>query len=309
MKIAVVGAGAMGSLFGAKLNQTPNSVILVDLWQDHIKKMNEEGLLVETGEQKESIPVRALVPEDVREKVDLVLLFTKTFHTHAALAGMGRALDSTTHVVTLQNGVGQVDIIKQFVNINRINHGITTYPCTLVGPGHIRTESQGYVKMMAVNGEISPVLESFNEALENAGMNSDITPDVTVAIWEKLAFNSAMNALTATLRITVGQIDAVKEGRELAFSIVDEAVAVALAKGIAVDDQRIAATMEMAFAQHKSHRPSMLQDVEAQRATEIDFINGAIVREAKDLGIATPINETLLRLVKTVEASYSRHNG
>jgi len=127
---------------------------------------------------------------------------------------------------------------------------------------------------------------------------------VFVAIWEKVAFNSAMNAITATTRLKLGCIGSTEEGRELAFEVAREVASVATAKGINVDVDRVLKVMDKDFRDHADHKPSMLQDVLAKRQTEADFINGAAVREAKRLGMRIPLTETLYRLIKTIQANY-----
>lgn len=301
MKTVVLGAGAMGCLFGGGLKAAGNEVLLVDVWKDHVERINSHGLSIDREGEQQTVQVPACLPEEVNATPDLVLVFTKSFHTEAALTSIAVVLAGHTHVMTLQNGVGHVDIIKKFVDPARIIHGVTTYPCDLVGPGHIRTQGDGQIKMMSVDKQPNEVLAAAREMFSGAGFNCNVDPDVDVAIWEKLAFNSAMNALTAVLRQSVGAIDDAEEGRTLAFQIVDEVVAVAQKQGIAVDRERIGATVEMALAEHRDHKPSMLQDILKGRQTEIDYINGAAIHAARSFGLTLPVNETVYRLVKTLE--------
>lgn len=301
MKITVVGAGAMGCLFGGGLKMAGNNVLLVDVWKDHVERINSHGLAIDREGVKQAVQVPACLPDELNQTPDLVLVFTKSFHTEAALTSIAGTLAGHTHVMTLQNGVGHVDVIKKFVDLAQIIHGVTTYPCDLVGPGHIRTQGDGQIKMMSVDKQPNEVLTAAKEIFTGAGFNCDIDPDVDAAIWEKLAFNSAMNALTAVLRQPVGAIGDAAEGRALAFEIVDEVVAVAQKLGLAVDVERIGATIQMAMAEHRDHKPSMLQDILKGRKTEIDFINGAAIKTGRSLGLTLPVNETVYRLVKTLE--------
>jgi 2-dehydropantoate 2-reductase len=207
--------------------------------------------------------------------------------------------------MTLQNGVGNVEIIEKFVPASHIIHGITTYPCDIIGPGHIRSQSEGYIKMMSVDGKHRSRLDAIATLFKGAGLDCEITPQAHIAIWEKLAFNSVMNALTALLRVNVGQLGDTVEGMELASQIVDEIISVAHAKEIFIDRERILSTISMAFDKHRDHKPSMYQDILKKRKTEIDFINGAAANEAKKLGIHLPVNETIYRLIKIVEAAHA----
>jgi 2-dehydropantoate 2-reductase len=305
MKIVIVGAGAMGGLFGGLLKKAGSDVALIDVWKDHVDTINRDGLLIERDGERMNVPIPALFPDQVTGNADLMIVFTKSFNTESAVAAIRGMITGTTWALSLQNGIGHVDIIEQFIPRDRIVHGVTTYPSDLVGPGHIRSEGQGTVKIMSVNGEPAPMVQTIQEALNRAGIHCEANPNVVAAIWEKLAFNSVMNALTSAMGLTVGQVGDAKEGRELAEQIVDEVVGVAHRKEILADKSRIMSMVSMAFEKHRDHRPSMLQDILAKRKTEIDAINGAVVREADGLGMRLPVNETVYRMVKTVENAHS----
>jgi 2-dehydropantoate 2-reductase len=309
MKVMILGAGAMGSLFGGMLKQAGNDVLLVDVWKEHVEAIKANGLIMEKGEVRQVVSIPAALPAEVRMAPDLIVIFTKSFHTQTAFESVKHAITDSTHVLTLQNGVGHVDIIARFVGLERIIHGVTTYPCDLAGPGHIRTPGEGAIKFMTVNGNPGKMLDAVNTMFREAKMNSTIVPDIERAIWEKLAFNAAMNALCAVLRVTVGQLGSTSHGRDMAAAIVDEVVGVAQAKGIRADKTTISDTLAMAFREHKAHMPSMLQDVLHKKKTEIDFINGAAVTTGRAIGLDLPVNETVYRLIKVLESSYLPEEG
>jgi 2-dehydropantoate 2-reductase len=304
MKIAVLGAGAMGCLFGGKLKIAGQDVVLIDVWTEHVEAINRNGLLLEADQTRQCIDVPARFIEQVPEHQDLVILFTKGMHTEQALRSATNILGERTYLLTLQNGLGQVDIAKTMVDSSRIIHGITTYPCDLIGPGHVRSKGRGQIKFMSVDGKHHPMLDRLEKAFQAAGLDGSVTPSVEEMIWEKLAFNAALNSLTAVTGLTVGQVGDSQQGRNLAYAIVGEVIAVANKKGIHVDSGRVLSTLDMAFTGHRDHQPSMLQDRLVSRKTEIDFINGAVVYEARKLDMAIPITETLYRLVRVLEESY-----
>ncbi len=304
MRIIIVGAGAMGGLFGGLLKRAGNDVVLVDSWKAHVDAINHNGLLLERDRQRLTVPIPAMLPEDADGAAELVIVFTKSFSTKAAVSAIKGVIAEKTWVLTLQNGIGHVDVIQQFIPCDRIVYGVTTYPSDLAGPGHIRSEGEGTVKLMSVSGERGPMVQAIDETFNRAGICCEIDPDVLVAIWEKLAFNSVMNALTAVMGLTVGQVGEANEGRKLAEQIVDEVISVAHWENISVDKVRIMSMISMAFEQHREHRPSMFQDVLAKKKTEIDSINGAVIREADKLGLQLPVNETVFRMVKTIEKAY-----
>jgi 2-dehydropantoate 2-reductase len=301
MRIAIVGAGAMGCLFGGFLKLGRSDVVLVDVWQEHVAAINANGLIIEKDKKRLVITVPACLPSQLQPPIDLLLLLTKSFNTEAALRGVTDCITSATHVMTLQNGVGHVETIKKFVMEDKIIHGITTYPSDLVGPGNIQTKGDGIIKMMSVDGSKNPILGHIAEAFHTAGMNCEITPDVSVAIWEKLAFNCAMNGLTAVLRMNVGMLADAPEGLQLVGQMVEEIVSVARKKNLAVDINRIMSTVAMAFSEHRQHHPSMLKDILTKRKTEIESIHGAAIRQGAELGLELPVNSTIYRLVKIIE--------
>ncbi|MFV0436381.1 MAG: ketopantoate reductase family protein [Desulfopila sp.] len=301
MKIGVVGAGAMGGFFGGHLQRAGHQVTLVDTWQHHIDTINTWGLTIRKDDGEMVVRVAACQPQDLGGELDLILLMVKSFHTQAALHDIRHAITAGTVIMTLQNGIGHVDKIAAFAPPNRIIQGITTYPADLEGPGQVSSTGQGMIKMMTVDGQYSPILEEVCQAFCNGGLDCQIEPEVTVAIWEKLAFNAAMNGLCAILNIKVGGLGDSTMGRELAKTIVAEVVEVALKKQIPVQHERILATMDMAFAEHREHQPSMLKDILSGKPPEVEAIHGAPVQEGRRLGLALPVCETVYRLIRIIE--------
>jgi 2-dehydropantoate 2-reductase len=304
MKIAIVGAGAMGCLFGARLKPYVPDLVLVDVWKEHIVRLKAQGLRIETNGAAETIFIAACLPKHLPFQPDLLILFTKTFQTEAALGAIRAFISEESYLMTLQNGIGHTDIIEEYFAPSRIIHGITTYPCDLVGPGHIRTKGDGYIKFMSLAGHPYKVLQAIDQLFKGAEMDSQIAPDVNTLIWEKLAFNAAMNALTAITNSTVGQLADSPQGRQLVGAVVSEAVDVAAKLELPIDHRRIEQTIDLAFREHREHKPSMLQDVVHKKKTEIEFINGAIAKKARMAGTSAPINETLYNLVKILESGY-----
>jgi 2-dehydropantoate 2-reductase len=306
MNIAVLGAGAMGCLFGAKLWESGQQVILVDVREDHVAAINELGLAVDAEGAERIVRVPASLPAEVTEPPELILLFTKAFHTESALAGAKRFIGPDTWILSLQNGLGHQEIIEKFVDRSRIVVGTTTFPSDFAGPGRIHTKGSGATRIMTADGVRSDRLEAVAAALDGAGLNCQISEGVQAVIWEKVAFNAALNCLTAVTGLPVGGVGGAPEGRALAERVVAEALEVARKKGLAVNEAGVQETVGMAFRDHGDHKPSMLQDLLAGRPTEVGFINGAIVREAKALGVEVPVTETLGCLVKVIEAGRLR---
>ena len=302
MNIVVIGAGAMGCLFGGKLNSnSQNKVLLVDKWGEHVNQINSEGLQINSENGVEHIAVKAIPAGASLEPADLVIQFTKSQDTQKALEEVQNVLRKDTLVLTLQNGLGNVEKIANYVTIEQIIVGITTFPSDIVGPGVISTHGGGKTWIMSADGKMRPQTETLAGILNESGLCCTVEKDIYLKIWEKLAFNAALNSLCAVTRLPVGGIGRSEQGRKLAMCVVREVVEVANLKGIKADLDRCRKMIEMAFASHKDHQPSMLQDVLAGRTTEIESINAAAVREADQLGIQLPATSILADLVKVIQ--------
>lgn len=302
MKVAVVGAGAMGCLYGAAFHRGGAEVVLVDVNDAHIAAINGRGLELDTRAGVELLPLRALRPEEQRDPVDLVVLFTKTFHTDTALEGVAAAIGLETHVLTLQNGLGNDEAVARHVARERVIAGISTLPSDLAGPGKVRSHGEGGSQIYPAFGGDPGFAQKVADLLTAGGLPTTLAPDIQAAIWGKAIFNATMNTLCALTRRTPGFLGAHEESRALIHAAVEEGVAAAHAAGVAVDGAKIHALTQVSVTDHADHEASMLQDVKAGRRTEVDAIAGAIVRAAQEKGVATPVLETLWRLVKLEEA-------
>ena len=306
MRIAVVGAGAMGMLFGGRLAKSGNKVTMVDVVPAILDTINSDGIVLEDDEGEQHFPVAAMRGEELSELQDLVILFTKTLYSRAALESAKGYIGSDTVVLTLQNGLGNIELLNEYVGIDQILVGVTNYASDVTGIGRIRTQGSGYVRMMSANGKIGESVVQVNAVLCDAGFNSEIREDVFAAIWEKVGFNAALNSTTALCRVPVGGVGDVEEGRLIAFEIARESAAVAQAYGVKADADRMIESMCYAFEHHQDHFTSMAQDVLNQRRTEVDSINGQIVKRAREKGIEVPFIEAVYLLLKVVESSYVR---
>ncbi|WP_313344339.1 2-dehydropantoate 2-reductase [Sedimentibacter sp.] len=304
MKTLVLGAGAMGCLYGGLLKEKGNDVILVDVSRSQVDEINKNGLALETAEGKRNITIKAKFAHDVTEQPDLIILFTKTIHSKSALSSLKEIIGPETMVLSLQNGLGNDEVIKEFVPTDRIIIGTTNFPSDLLKPGNVRSLGKGTTKIMSCNGEVTEKLKQIEMMLNEAGFNCIITEDVFVSIWEKVAFNAACNALTAASRLKLGDVGKTDEGKKLARSIAKEAISVANAKNINANAENVIKLIELDFVEHAEHMPSMMQDVLGNRMTEIEFINGAVVREAEKLGIDVPVTNVLYKLVSMIQKNY-----
>jgi 2-dehydropantoate 2-reductase len=305
MKIAVVGAGAMGSLFGGRLKLAGNDVSLIDVNAAHVAAVRQHGLLLELGDACHTVALSIGEAKEFSELVDLLLVFTKAVHTSAALEAAKHLIGPETRVLTLQNGLGNADRLVQVAPADRVLFGFTNWPADFVGPGHVRSHGLGKVSLWSYDDRLSAFAQTVCGVLSDAGLACSMDPQVIVAIWEKVAFNAAMNSIAAVTGSTVGQMADDSDLRELVATVVKETAEVAKARGVPVSERRITEMVALAFADHREHKPSMLQDVLHRRATEIGAINGAILDEAKRAGRSAPVTQTLLRLVRAKERRYA----
>lgn len=301
MKIAVIGAGAMGSLFAGRLADKKHEVSLIEVSGAMIDAITGQGLRMTGlfGENTYRLPVGAA--DRYAGSVDLLIVFTKGMHTASAMDAARHLIGPETWALTVQNGIGNVEAIEAFIPRDRIVMGMTNWPSTLLEPGLINVPGEGEIKVWPADGEASPAFNAIAEALDQAGLNCKPDPKVEVAIWEKLAFNSALNSLAAITGLTVGEMGDRAESRNIVFTILDEVVAVAKARGLAVDADHIRQSVEYAFANHRQHKPSMLQDRLAGRRMEIGTITGAVGKAGEALGIATPVTTTFANLLTLVD--------
>jgi len=306
MKIVVIGAGAMGSLYGGLLKEQGNDVVLVDVFKQHIEAINNSGLILEMEKGKRVIAIEAKYASEVKEAPDLAIVFTKTIHTESALASVRAFLGENTYVLTLQNGLGNVELIEKYVPQDRIIVGVTNFPSDLIGPGSIRSLGTGETIIMSAGGVVSARLLEVETMMNEAGLHCKISPGVFEHIWEKVAFNAAINTLTSVTKLRIGDMAGTEEGRNLVYDIVNEVISVANKRGIAADKNTVVKNVLRVFEEHADHMPSMMQDVLAHRATEVESINGAVVREAQALGMDVPVTRVFYQLICIMQKTYDR---
>ncbi|MFC3097440.1 ketopantoate reductase family protein [Alteraurantiacibacter palmitatis] len=302
MNIAILGSGAMGCLFGAAFHRAGCKVTLVDVSQPHIDAINANGLELDTRAGVEHLPIPARLPAEAKGPFDLIVVFTKTFHTLGALHGIAHAIGPDTHLLSLQNGLGNDARLAGFVPDAQVMVGASMLPSDLVGPGKVRSHGTGYSRLYPAFGGDPAMAEQVADALTRGGLPAQLDPAIHEAIWSKVIFNAAMNPLCALTRRTPGFLGASEEARATIRAVVEEGVAAAHANGRMIDAQPIHDLTQVSMTDHANHEASMLQDVKAGRRTEVDAINGAIVEAAEARGLSAPVTRTLWHLVKLEEA-------
>jgi 2-dehydropantoate 2-reductase len=223
-------------------------VTLLDVDEAHLHAINENGLQLSTDAGERTVTnLEALRPEAVVQPADLLVVFTKTLHTQAALGAARAALGPETALLSLQNGLGNAERLAQFADPGRVMIGVTTWPADKNGPGRVSSHGTGVIRLMSADGADSPMLSRTVEALNDAGLACTADADVWAAIWEKVAFNAALNSLCAVTGCMVGELTNVADGEALALKIVAEVAAVAHAHGVAVNEPHVAGNVRHAL--------------------------------------------------------------
>jgi 2-dehydropantoate 2-reductase len=303
LKVAVVGAGAMGSLFGGLLAEAGADVWLIDVWKAHVDTVNEQGLTIEREGRTRTIYLQAASDPTAVGQSDLVIVFVKSTHTAGAAQTACSVAGQKGLVLTLQNGMGNADRIAQDVDPMNVIAGTTSYGATMLGPGKIRHAGVGLTTIgMWLDGEKEKAAQ-VAAFFSKAGIETEVAEDVRSIVWGKLLINVGINAITALTGIKNGELLDLEATKALSQAAVAEAVAVAEAQNIDVRDDVAAHVLEVARAT-SANRSSMGQDVDNRRLTEIGAINGVVVKEAERLGMPAPVNRTLTALVETLQAHY-----
>ncbi|MDI6602044.1 MAG: ketopantoate reductase family protein [Thermoanaerobacteraceae bacterium] len=305
MRIAVLGSGAMGSVFGGKLTESGEDVTLIDVWKEHVDTMNKDGLHLEGIGGDRFIPVKAVTSTgNIDGKVDLIIVFVKSSFTETAVKEALPIVGEDTLVMTVQNGLGNAEKIAGIVGEKRTIAGVTGNGGTLLGPGHVRHAGVGDTIIGPLNGDVTEKVEEVARVLSKAGLPAKVSTNVPGLIWGKLIANIGINALTAILRVQNGYLVEHRNAEKLMEQAVKEAVEVCNAKGIKLEyDDPVEHCKDVARAT-ATNFSSMYQDMSNKRITEIDYINGAVVSEGAKLGIPTPVNEVLVELIKALEEGY-----
>lgn len=304
MHVLILGAGALGTLLGARLARARVPVTLFGTNREHILAMQKDGVLVEelNGSVEKTSAAAVFDPSQVRGDVDLVLVTIKSYDTDRAVENIRPYCQTETIFLTLQNGIGNWERIASQVGREKVLLGSTAQGATLVAPGRIRHGGNGLSFVGEPEGRLSPRVEGVVDLFRQAGLETQPSDRMVQIVWEKLMVNVGINAITALTGIRNGLVANLEAGRELSRAAVEEALAVARAKGFAIDDEMVERVLTVA-RNTAANRSSMGQDVDRGKRTEIDAINGAIVQFGKELGLPTPVNRTLTLLIKIVEAN------
>ena len=296
MKIAILGAGALGSVIGARLAEAGCPVELLTTNAAHREAIRAQGLTFETPEGTRRVRIPANPPDAAQAQPDLILLLTKTKDIEAALTATRPLIDAGAAVLTLQNGLGNAARVAGVVPPDRVLYGSTMTNGRMVAPGHVATQGQGTASFTALTDKGRALAEQ--AALDVPGFRMDFAGDADQVLWRKAAFNCALNAICGLTMARIGVLAASPSTRALAYDVAAEVVTLANAEGVAITLDEVRAMMDRALDSHGSHKSSMMQDMEAKRPTEIESLCGEVTRLAARHNLPVPLNSALAALVR-----------
>jgi len=305
MKIAVVGVGAMGSVYAGLLAEAGNEVWAIDVWCEHVTAMRERGLRVEGASGDRTVQLHATEDPTEVGPCDLVIVATKASGVAAAARGLGPLLASHTPVLTIQNGLGAADRISQHVSPDRVMIGVAGgFAASMRGPGHAHHHGMELVRLGEREGGITPRLEKVAQVWSDAGFRVKTYDDIDQLVWEKFIVNVTFNGpCTAFLR-SAREVMRDPVTWKIAMGCGREAFAAGRAKGIHFSYSDPEEYIQSFSGRVPDARPSMLQDHEARRRSEIDAINGMVPVVAGEVGLRAPYNEVITAVVKAREATF-----
>src|SRR4030043_2396362 len=249
MRTVIVGAGAMGSLFGGVLSLSGEEVWLVDIWKENVDAIRSKGLVIEEKGKTQTISVNATPDIASIGKADLILYFVKTYHTEKAVSDSLVLEKEDTVFLTLQNGLGNEETICKQVDRKKVLLGVTGQGATLLGPGHIRHAGWGKTYVGELDGKTSDRVNQIVQMFRKAGIETEVSSKIHNLVWEKLFVNVGLNALAALLGLKNGQLLDYPETLRLMEALVSEAIAVARKKGILIEGNQIQKPKTVARAQ------------------------------------------------------------
>lgn len=307
LKIGILGAGALGCAIGGVLTQAGHEVWLVNRNAAHVNALRAHGLVMRVDGVDQTVPVRATTDcaeiAAVSGAMDLVMVLVKSFHTREVIESALSIVGEHTAVMSLQNGLGHEEVLANVVGRHKVLAGKTYAGGVLLAAGHVISGTAGKETLLGeLDGALSERVQRLAAAFNQAGLVTTVSTNMVGTMWDKLLVNVATGALSAITRLPYGALYQVPEIEVCAVAAVAEAMAVAQASGIVLTTLEARAPWVKAAAGLPfEFKASMLQSIEKGALTEIDFINGAVVRQGAKVGVPTPVNQALVACVKGLE--------
>ena len=310
MKVAIVGTGAMGSVYAALFASAGHEVWAIDAWKEHVAAMREKGLRLEGASGDRTVKVNATTDTKDAGPCDLVILATKAMHVESAAKSIPTLLKSDTPVLSIQNGLGGPDTAASVLGKEKVMVGVVGgFGASMKGPGHAHHNGMELVRLGEYGGlsggGITPRLRKVEDAWKSAGFKVKLFDDIDQLIWEKLLCNCAYSGPCGVAEVTVGEVMSDPDLAKISAACASEGFSVARKKGVKLGFDDPVAYVRDFGSKIPNARPSVLLDLLAKRKSEIDVINGSIPRVAREVGMTAPVNEAITALVKAKERKIS----
>jgi len=304
MKICFLGAGSLGSAIGGALAEGGADVTLINTSRAHVDAINRDGLVLREDGVDRTVRLRAATDAASVGPVDLVIVLVKSYHTRDAMERARALIGPRTVVISLQNGMGHEDVLAEVVGREHVMGGKTYLGGVMLAPGHVIAGLKGKETIIGeLDGTVSDRGRQIAAVFSAAGLRCTVSTDIRGTIWDKLLVNIATGALAAITRLPYATLYRVPEIKACALAAVAEAMAVARAEGVTLSwTDAEAPWIRAAEGLPPEFKTSMLQSLEKGARTEVDFINGAVVRAGARCGVPTPVNQTLVACIKGIEA-------
>ncbi|WP_109477527.1 2-dehydropantoate 2-reductase [Paraburkholderia sp. C35] len=305
-KVAIVGCGAMGSVYAGLMVSAGHEVHAICLWPDHVAAMQEKGLRVEGASGDRTVPIHASTTTDGIGVCDLVIIATKAFDIEAASRASEQLVGPKTVVQTIQNGLGSAEKAAAILGDSRVAVGVVGgFGASIRAPGHAHHNGMEMIRFGAYRGLPREELEASAEIWRSSGFKVAIFDDLDQMVWEKLIMNVAFSGTTCATGMTIGEVMANPSAWSVAKGAAEEAIAVAKAAGIRLDVGDPIEHIRKLGSKIPNARPSMLLDYNLRRRGEVEAINGSISREGRKYGVPTPVNDTVVAIIKAREAGFT----
>ena len=300
----ILGGGAVGCIFGGLLKNQGSKVQIVNRSAESISQINKNGVELELNDDLIRSFPKACRPDDALT-ARVIMVFTKTYQTSDAILGILPKMHPESTYVSLQNGLGNGKLLSEITQCNSIFHGVTLLPATLIEPGKVKSKGVNTTWLGPYKTNNPNMGKLIMNDLLKCQFDIKLVSDPEIHIWQKACFNVALNAITALINGSPGLIGEAENLKTITYDLAEEAINVAKKDGVKVVSKQIYDMIDFVCNNHKYHKPSMLQDIQMNRRTEIDSLNGYIVARAKNLNIPVPSNYLITELIKARENSTS----
>lgn len=300
MKIIVIGAGAMGSIYGGRLSSR-NEVTLIDMNDTLIEHVKSNGVVLEENGERYTFLPKIAKHVDGMGQADLIILFTKAMYSESALENVKGAIGKDTYLMTLQNGAGHERLLSRFVDKEHVIIGTTEDNGAVISLGVIHHGGKGVTNIGLLNGCHEKILDDIKESFDSCGFDVRIHENIQQLIWDKLMTNVSLSVLTAILQCDMSYISRNESALAICKKLIEETVAVATAMGLSFDKDKVTEKVIATSASNKGGFTSIMMDIKNGRKTEVDTISGAVVAKAHELGVSVPHHEMAVSLIHALE--------